>query len=221
MHILMNGSGVGFSVESKYVERLPVVNEHFEKSGTVISVEDSKAGWCRAFRELISLLYAGQEPSWDLSCLRPAGSRLKTFGGRSSGPGPLDALFGFTVAAFRKAAGRRLNTLECHDILCKIAEVVVVGGVRRSAMISLSDLSDQRMRDAKQGAWWEEDVQRALSNNSAVYEERPSVGLFLDEWKSIYASRSGERGLFSRAASQRQAGLNGRRDVEHEFGTNP
>lgn len=221
MYVLMCGTGVGFSVESKYVEQLPRINEHFEKTDTTIVVADSKAGWARSLRELIALLYSGQEPSWDTSKVRPAGSKLRTFGGRASGPEPLEALFQFTIDTFRRAAGRRLTTLECHDILCKIAEVVVVGGVRRSAMISLSDLNDDRMRNAKVGNWWENNVQRSLSNNSATYVERPDLSTFLTEWKSLYDSKSGERGIFSREASQRQAARNGRRDADWDFGTNP
>lgn len=220
-YILLCGTGVGFSVEEKYVSRLPIVNEHFEHSDTVIHVGDSKAGWARALRELVSLLYVGQIPSWDTSRVRPSGSKLKTFGGRASGPEPLESLFEFTVNLFTKAAGRRLNSLECHDLLCKIGAVVVVGGVRRSAMISLSDPYDDRMRDAKHGAWWEDYQHRALSNNSAVYEERPTVAGFLSEWKSLYDSKSGERGFFNREASRRQVSRSGRRDTDYDFGTNP
>ena len=221
MYILMCGTGVGFSVEEQYIAKLPITNEHFEESTTVIRVGDSKAGWARALRELIALLYTGQVPRWDTSDVRPAGARLKTFGGRASGPGPLDELFRFCVTIFKAASGRRLTSLECHDIMCKIGEVVVVGGVRRSAMISLSNLNDERMRNAKHGNWWSEQVQRALSNNSACYTERPDVGLFLKEWTSLYDSRSGERGIFNRQASKRQAAKNGRRDAEVDFGTNP
>lgn len=221
MYILMCGTGVGFSVEEQYVRQLPIVNEHFESTDTVIKVGDSKAGWARSLRELIALLYSGQQPTWDTSGVRPAGARLKTFGGRASGPGPLEELFGFVCSTIRKAAGRRLTPLECHDIMCKIGEVVVVGGVRRSAMISLGDLHDDRHRNAKVGNWWEQNVHRALSNNSAVYEERPSVGVFISEWKSLYDSHSGERGIFNRQASQAQAARNGRRDSEVDFGTNP
>lgn len=221
MYILMCGTGVGFSVEEQYVTKLPVVNEHFERSDSVIRVADSKAGWARSLRELIALLYTGQIPTWDTSAVRPAGARLKTFGGRASGPEPLASLFQFVTDLFTKAAGRRLTSLECHDIMCKIGEVVVVGGVRRSAMISLGDLHDDRHRNAKVGNWWEQNVQRALSNNSAVYEERPSPGVFISEWKSLYDSHSGERGIFNRQASQAQALRNGRRDSEIDFGTNP
>ena len=221
MYILMCGTGVGFSVEEQYVSSLPVVNEHFEETDTVVKVGDSKAGWARALREVIALLYSGQVPRFDTSQVRPAGARLKTFGGRASGPQPLRSLFEFCVDTFSRAKGRRLSSLECHDIMCKIGEVVVVGGVRRSAMISLSNLTDDRMAKAKHGNWWEHNVQRALSNNSACYTERPDVGLFLKEWQSLYESRSGERGIFNRAASQQQAARNGRRDSSFDFGTNP
>ncbi len=221
MYVLMCGTGVGFSVEEQYVKQLPIVNEHFEQSETTIRVGDSKSGWARALRELISLLYGGQVPKWDVTGVRPAGARLKTFGGRASGPGPLEELFNFCVRTLTAARGRRLTSLECHDIMCKIGEVVVVGGVRRSAMISLSDPTDQRMALAKHGNWWEQNVQRALSNNSACYTERPDVGVFLAEWQSLYQSKSGERGIFNRQASQRQAGRNGRRDADVDFGTNP
>ena len=221
LYILMNGTGVGFSVESKYVDQLPVVAEDFHNTDTTIQVADSKLGWAKALKELIHLLYAGQVPKWDLSKVRPAGAPLKTFGGRASGPAPLEDLFKFTVATFKKAAGRRLTTLEAHDIVCKIAEIVVVGGVRRSALISLSDLSDDRMRVAKSGDWWKENVQRALANNSFVAKEKPDVGIFMREWLSLYESRSGERGIFSRQASKKQAEKFGRRDSDHDFGTNP
>lgn len=221
MHILMNGTGVGFSVERQYINKLPEIPEKLYDSDTIIVVKDSKEGWAKAFRMLIALLYSGEIPKWDLSKLRPAGAPLKTFGGRSSGPGPLDDLFKFTVNSFKHAQGRKLTSLECHDLMCKIAEVVVVGGVRRSAMISLSNLSDDRMRNAKSGAWWEANAQRALSNNSAVYTEKPDVGMFMEEWLALYQSKSGERGIFSRDASQRVAKRNGRRDHEQEFGTNP
>jgi ribonucleoside-diphosphate reductase alpha chain len=221
MYILMCGTGVGYSVESKYVNQLPVINEHFENSSTSIVVDDSKAGWAKALRELIALLYQGQVPSWDMSNVRPAGARLKTFGGRASGPEPLDRLFKFTVETVRAAAGRKLTPLEAHDIMCKIAEVVVVGGVRRSAMISLSDLEDRNMASAKAGSWWEYNGQRALANNSAVYESKPSMEVFMAEWKSLYDSKSGERGIFSRDAARKVAAANGRRDATAEFGTNP
>tara|TARA_Y100001963_G_scaffold159865_1_gene265812 strand:- start:8546 stop:10426 length:1881 start_codon:yes stop_codon:yes gene_type:complete len=222
MYILMCGAGVGFSVERKNVNKLPIVNEHFEDTDTTITVGDSKAGWARAYRELIALLYSGQIPKWDTSKVRPAGSRLKTFGGRASGPEPLEDLFRFTTSTFINAKGRRLKSIECHDIVCKIAEIVVVGGVRRSALISLSDLDDHEMAKAKSGQWWDTHPHRALANNSAVYEEKPGVGQFLEEWKNIYESRSGERGIFSRAAVRRQVARNERRQSEGiDFGTNP
>ena len=221
MCILMNGTGVGFSVERQYVNKLPEIPDQLFECDTKITVRDSKEGWSKALRMLISLLYAGEIPKWDLTQLRPAGAPLKTFGGRSSGPEPLNDLFKFVIKIFKGAHGRRLTSLECHDIMCKIGEVVVVGGVRRSAMISLSNLSDDRMRHAKSGAWWEANVQRALSNNSAVYTEKPDVGQFMSEWLSLYESKSGERGIFSRDASQRVAKKNGRRDPNYEFGTNP
>ena len=221
MYILMCGTGVGYSVESKYVNQLPPVNEHFEKSNTTIVVEDSKAGWAKALRELIALLYQGQIPDWDLSRVRPSGARLKTFGGRASGPEPLNRLFKFTISTIRNAAGRKITPIEAHDIMCKIAEVVVVGGVRRSAMISLSDLEDRNMAAAKSGSWWEYSSQRALANNSATYETRPSMEVFMAEWKSLYDSKSGERGIFSRDAAKRVAAKNGRRDSSFDFGTNP
>jgi len=221
MCILMNGTGVGFSVERQYVNKLPEIPDQLYDCDTIITVRDSKEGWSKALRMLISLLYAGEVPKWDLSNLRPAGAPLKTFGGRSSGPEPLNDLFKFVIRIFKNAHGRKLTSLECHDIMCKIGEVVVVGGVRRSAMISLSNLSDDRMRHAKAGQWWEANVQRALSNNSAVYTEKPDVGQFMAEWLAIYESKSGERGIFSRDASQRVARKNGRRDPSFEFGTNP
>jgi ribonucleoside-triphosphate reductase len=221
MYILMCGTGVGFSVERQYISQLPVVNEHFERTNTVVRVADSKAGWARALREILAMLYVGQVPQWDTSAVRAAGERLKTFGGRASGPAPLESLFQFVVELFRGAAGRRLTSLECHDIMCKIGEVVVVGGVRRSAMISLSNLSDDRMRNAKSGNWWDSNVHRALANNSACYTERPDTSVFMAEWKSLYDSHSGERGIFNREASIAQAAKNGRRDTSYEFGTNP
>jgi ribonucleoside-diphosphate reductase alpha chain len=221
LYILMCGTGVGFSVERQYVNKLPEVAEHFEKTDSTIHVADSKSGWARGLKELISMLYAGQSPKWDLSAVRPAGAKLKTFGGRSSGPGPLDDLFTFTTKIFNEARGRRLTSIECHDIMCKIGAVVVVGGVRRSAMISLSNLSDDRMRHAKHGQWWEQHGQRALANNSVVYTDKPDMGAFMREWESLYSSQSGERGIFNREASRKKVGENGRRDTEHEFGTNP
>lgn len=222
MYVLMCGTGVGYSVEKKYVDQLPKVSEEFEKTETVIKVADSKEGWAKAFRELLSLLWSGQIPSWDVSLVRPAGARLKTFGGRASGPEPLVRLFNYSVGLFQRAAGRKLTTLECHDLLCMVADVVVVGGVRRSAMISLSDLTDDRMRAAKTGAWWEQFGYRRLANNSAVYEHRrPDMEAFMKEWKSLYDSKSGERGFFSRYACQRIAAKSGRRNSEIDFGTNP
>lgn len=221
MFVLMCGTGVGFSVESKNVEKLPIVNEHFENTPTTINVADSKEGWARALRELVGLLYMGQVPQWDVSRVRPAGARLKTFGGRASGPAPLENLFRFFISTFKNAAGRRLTTLECHDLMCKIGEVVVVGGVRRSALISLSDLNDDRMRNAKSGNWWENNVQRALANNSATYIGKPDTSVFLGEWKALYDSHSGERGMFSRDSAQRQTARFGRRDAGYDFGTNP
>jgi ribonucleoside-diphosphate reductase alpha chain len=221
LYILMNGTGVGFSVEQKFTEQLPIVADEFHDTETIIVVADSKLGWAKALKELIQLLYSGQVPKWDVSKVRPAGASLKTFGGRASGPDPLVSLFKFCVNTFKKAAGRKLTSLECHDIVCKIAEIVVVGGVRRSALISLSDLSDDRMRVAKSGRWWEDNVQRALANNSFVAKEKIDVGVFMKEWLSLYESKSGERGIFSRTASKYQAEKYGRRDSNHEFGTNP
>jgi ribonucleoside-triphosphate reductase (thioredoxin) len=221
MYILMCGTGVGFSVERQYVSKLPEVSEDFYETETTINVVDSKIGWAKAYRELVSLLYSGQLPSWDVSKVRPAGATLKTFGGRASGPEPLVDLFKFTVDVFKKAAGRKLSSLECHDICCKIAQIVVVGGVRRSALISLSNLTDDRLRRAKHGQWWIDAPHRGLANNSACYTEKPDFEAFLNEWVSLYESRSGERGIFSRVASQKQAAKNGRRDSEWDFGTNP
>lgn len=221
MYVLMCGTGVGFSVERQYVSQLPVVNEHMEDSGSIIVVEDNRSGWARALREVISLLYSGRVPSWDMSKLRPAGARLKTTGGRSSGPEPLNELFFFLSSLFKEAAGRKLTSLECHDVMCKIGEVVVVGGVRRSALISLSNLSDERMRDAKSGEWYRDNAQRSLSNNSVCYTEKPDISVFMKEWLALYQSKSGERGIFNREAATRQASKNGRRDTSFEFGCNP
>ena len=221
MYILMCGTGVGFSVERHHTEKLPVVNEDMSPSDTVIKVGDSRPGWAKSLRELIWLLYAGQVPQWDTSQVRPAGARLKTFGGRASGPAPLEELFEFTVATFKKAAGRRLFPIECHDLMCKIGEVVVVGGVRRSALISLSNLNDDQMRHAKSGQWWEGEGQRALANNSVAYKGKPEMGTFMREWVSLYESKSGERGIFNRKAARDQAAKNGRRDIDHDFGCNP
>jgi ribonucleoside-triphosphate reductase len=222
LYILMNGTGVGFSVERQFTAELPLVAEEFHETDTNIVVSDSKMGWAKAFKELVGLLYIGQIPRWDLSKVRPAGAPLKTFGGRASGPAPLENLFNFTANIMKNAAGRRLSSLECHDIVCKIAEVVVVGGVRRSALISLSNLSDDRMRHAKSGQWWELNGQRALANNSACYTEKPDMGIFMDEWTALYNSKSGERGIFNRASANKMAEKNGRRKIEgFEFGTNP
>jgi ribonucleoside-triphosphate reductase (thioredoxin) len=221
MFILLCGTGVGFSVERQYVTKLPEVPDALFTSYDTIVVHDSKEGWAKALRKLIALLYAGEIPAWDVSRLRPAGAKLKTFGGRASGPAPLVDLFKFVVATFKNAAGRKLNSIECHDIMCKIGEVVVVGGVRRSAMISLSNLSDDRMRYAKSGSWWENQPQRALANNSVSYTEKPDSLAFMREWTALVESGSGERGVFNRQASKKQAAKNGRRDANYDFGTNP
>ena len=221
MFILLCGTGVGFSVERQFVSKLPEVPDQLFKSETTIVVKDSKEGWAKAYRQLLSLLWAGEIPQWDIGLVRPAGAKLKTFGGRASGPAPLVDLFNFTIDIFHKAIGRKLASIECHDIMCKIGEVVVVGGVRRSAMISLSNLSDDRMRHAKSGQWWENDAQRALANNSVCYNERPDMDTFMREWTALVESKSGERGVFNRQAAKNQAGKNGRRDANHEFGTNP
>ena len=222
LYVLMNGTGVGFSVERQYISQLPIIADQFHMTDTTITVADSKLGWAKALKELIGMLYIGQIPRWDLSKVRPAGAPLKTFGGRASGPEPLESLFNFTVNIFKNAPGRKLSSIECHDLVCKIAEVVVVGGVRRSALISLSNLSDDRMRHAKSGQWWNDNGQRALANNSACYTEKPDIGIFMDEWKALYESKSGERGIFNRESANKQADKNGRRTVEgHEFGTNP
>jgi ribonucleoside-triphosphate reductase (thioredoxin) len=221
MFILLCGTGVGFSVESKYTSQLPDVPEQLFESEHVIAVHDSKEGWAKALRLLIAHLYAGEVPKWDVSKVRPSGARLKTFGGRASGPGPLVDLFTFATNTFKNARGRKLNTLECHDLMCKIGEVVVVGGVRRSAMISLSDLDDERIRHAKSGPWWETAPHRALANNSAVYNETPTVGKFMEEWLSLYNSHSGERGIFNREAAKKTVAKYGHRDPNFDFGTNP
>ena len=221
MYILMCGTGVGFSVERQYVDKLPDIAEQFHKTETVIKVRDSKIGWAKSYRELIAMLYAGQIPQFDMSLVRPAGAKLKTFGGRASGPDPLRDLFKFSIEIFQKAKGRKLNSIECHDIVCKIADVVVCGGVRRSALISLSNLSDIRMRDAKTGQWWDNNPQRSYANNSVAYTEKPDIGTFMKEWVSLYDSKSGERGIFNRVASQKMATRSGRRDGEYDFGTNP
>lgn len=221
MFILLCGTGVGFSVERQYVNKLPEVPDRIYDSESIIVVSDSKEGWAKALRQVIAMLYSGEAPRWDVSKVRPAGARLKVFGGRASGPEPLVDLFKFVIRTFKNAQGRKLNSLECHDIMCKIGEVVVVGGVRRSAMISLSNLSDDRMRNAKSGAWWETQGQRALANNSACHTERPDVGIFMQEWCSLYESKSGERGIFNREAAKNIVKMNGRRDPDFEFGTNP
>ena len=221
MYILMCGTGVGFSVERQYVDKLPEIAEKFHTTETVIKVRDSKIGWAKSYRELIAMLYAGQIPQFDMSLVRPAGAKLKTFGGRASGPDPLRDLFKFSIETFQKASGRKLTSIECHDIVCKIADVVVCGGVRRSALISLSNLSDIRMRDAKTGQWWDNNPQRSYANNSVAYTEKPDIGTFMKEWVSLYDSKSGERGIFNRVASQKMATRSGRRDGEYDFGTNP
>ncbi len=221
MYILLCGTGVGFSVERQYVDKLPEIPEVLTNSQTTIVVRDSKEGWARAFRMLIALLYAGEIPSYDVSMVRPAGARLKTFGGRASGPAPLVDLFKFTINMFKEAKGRKLSSYDCHSIMCKVGEIVVVGGVRRSAMISLSNLSDIRMRHAKTGQWWETAPHMALSNNSVVYTDKPDSETFLREWTSLVESKSGERGIFNRVSAKKQAAKNGRRDPDYDFGTNP
>ena len=220
MFILLCGTGVGFSVERQYISKLPEIPELFD-SETVIVVRDSKEGWAKAFRQLLALLWAGEIPRWDVSKVRPAGARLKTFGGRASGPAPLVELFNFTVQTFKNAKGRKLSSVECHDLMCFIGQIVVVGGVRRSAMISLSNLSDDRMRHAKSGQWWETAAHRALANNSVAYTERPDMETFMREWTALVESKSGERGVFNREASKKQAAKNERRDANYDFGTNP
>ena len=221
MFILMCGTGVGFSVERQYINKLPEIPEELFESDTTVIVKDSKEGWSKAFRQVIALLYSGEIPKWDTSLVRPAGQRLKKFGGRASGPAPLEDLFQFAVELFKSAKGRKLSSIECHDLMCKIGESVVVGGVRRSAMISLSNLTDDRMRHAKSGEWWNMNPQRSLANNSVSYTEKPDVGAFMREWVALYESHSGERGIFNRVASQKQAAKYGKRDPEHDFGTNP
>ena len=221
MYVLMNGTGVGFSVESKYVDELPVISESFNQTATTIVVEDSKLGWAKALKELIALLSQGQIPEWDMSKVRPSGARLKTFGGRASGPGPLSALFTFTVDTFKNAAGRRLKPIEAHDLMCKVGEVVVVGGVRRSALISLSNLDDFEMAKAKSGSWWEKQAQRSLANNSAVYNTKPNTAQFLREWRNLYESKSGERGIYNMESVRKHVESFGRRDASLVSGTNP
>jgi len=221
MYVLMCGTGVGFSVERNFINKLPEIAETFHATDSVIVVSDSKIGWASAFRELIAMLYAGKIPKWDMHNVRPAGARLKTFGGRASGPEPLVDLFNFCVGVFSKAAGRKLTSIECHDVVCKIADIVVVGGVRRSALISLSNLSDPRMAKAKSGDWWRNEGHRRLANNSVAYTEKPDFESFLSEMQNMYESKAGERGIFSRIAAQKVASKNGRRDAEQDFGTNP
>jgi len=220
MYILLCGTGVGFSVERQYVSKLPEVPELFYSDTTVV-VKDSKEGWAKAFRQVLALLWAGEIPKWDVSRVRPAGARLKTFGGRASGPAPLVELFNFAITTFKNAQGRKLSSVECHDLMCFIGQIVVVGGVRRSAMISLSNLSDDRMRHAKSGQWWETASWRALANNSVCYTEKPDMETFMREWTALVESKSGERGIFNREASKKQAAKFGRRDSNYEFGTNP
>ncbi len=228
MYILLNGTGVGFSVESQYVNKLPEIPTNLYPSDTTVIIRDSKAGWAKGFRQVLALLWAGEIPQWDVSKVRPAGARLKTFGGRASGPAPLVDLFNFVINTFKNSAGRKLTPLECHDIMCKVGEIVVVGGVRRSAMISLSNLNDDQLRYAKSGEWWDDEAAgikrfgyRGLANNSVAYTEKPEIKSFMREWISLVESNSGERGIFNRQASQNQAAQNGRRDPEHDFGTNP
>jgi len=222
LYVLMNGTGVGFSVETKHIHKLPSIPEVLYPTDTVIKVRDSKLGWAKSFRELLSLLCTGLIPSWDMSAVRPAGAVLKTFGGRASGPEPLEALFNFTVEKFQGATGRRLRPLECHDIVCKIAECIVVGGVRRSALLSLSDLGDDELRTCKTGEFGYENSQRYLANNSANYHSKPDLGTFLKEWRSLYMSKSGERGIFSSFNARKHTEkLGKRRETEHDFGTNP
>ncbi len=222
LYVLMNGTGVGFSVEQKYTNLLPAIPNKLYQTDTVIVVRDSKLGWAKGFRELISLLYNGLIPRWDLSGVREAGAPLKTFGGRASGPEPLDSLFNFTVSKFKNAKGTKLTSIECHDIVCKTAQVVVVGGVRRSALLSLSDIGDEQMRTCKSGEWWHTEPQRALSNNSANYHAHPDVGTFMKEWQALYNSKSGERGIFSSANAKKHIEkLEERREAIDDFGTNP
>ena len=220
MFILLCGTGVGFSVERQFVQQLPEIPELFDSETTIV-VKDSKEGWAKSFRQLLALLWAGEIPQWDVSRVRPAGARLKTFGGRASGPGPLVELFNFSVNTFKHAQGRKLTSMECHDLMCFIGQIVVVGGVRRSAMISLSNLSDDRMRHAKSGQWWDTAAHRALANNSVSYTEKPDIETFMREWTALVESKSGERGIFNREASKKQAEKYGRRDSNYEFGTNP
>ncbi len=221
LYILIHGTGVGFSVERQHINKLPEVPEELVDVDDIIVVQDSKEGWQSAFRKLITYLYNGEMPKWDFSRVRKKGARLKTFGGRASGPEPLLDLFNFCTTLFKESAGRKLTSYECHRIMCKIAEVVVVGGVRRSALISLSNLTDERMRTAKSGQWWTDTPEMALSNNSVCYTEKPDMGIFMKEWTSLYESKSGERGIFNREAAKKQVVTTGRRDTEHDFGCNP
>ena len=221
LYVLCCGTGLGFSVERQHISKLPEVAEEFHDAETTIVVADSKVGWAKAYRQLIAMLYAGEIPKVDYSKIRPAGARLKVFGGRASGPAPLMDLFDFTVNVFKGAAGRKLNSIECHDFMCKVGEIVVVGGVRRSAMISLSNVSDDRMRAAKSGAWYDHAGHRALANNSAAYTEKPDFQVFQAEMKSLYDSFSGERGIFNREGAKKRVARNGRRDDTHDFGVNP
>lgn len=221
LYLLACGTGVGFIVERQFINKLPDVPEEIHPTDSTIVVADSKVGWATAFRQLIGFLYGGQVPQIDYSRVRASGERLKTFGGRASGPGPLKDLFEYTIRTFKNAVGRKLNSIECHGIVCKTGEAIVVGGVRRSATISLSNLTDQRMRNAKSGQWWIEHPEYALANNSVAYTEKPDAGIFLEEWKSLYQSRSGERGIFNRQGVQNKAKKIGKRDPEQLVGTNP
>jgi ribonucleoside-diphosphate reductase alpha chain len=221
LYILMNGTGVGFSCERQDTNKLPEIPKDIKECDDVIVVEDSKLGWAKAFKKLISSLYEGDIPQFNFSRVRPAGARLKTFGGRASGPDPLKKLFQFVTDTFKEAKGRKLNSIEVHDIMCMIGQIVVVGGVRRSALISLSNLTDRRMREAKMGAWWNDHPHRALANNSVAYTEAPDAEVFMEEWLSLVKSKSGERGIFNRLAAQAQANKWGRRDPSLSYGTNP
>jgi len=221
MYILMCGTGVGYSVERQYVTNLPEVSEEFHQTGTTIIVEDSKIGWAKAFRELLSMLYTGQIPQVDYSRVRPSGAPLKTFGGRASGPAPLKSLFNFSIELFRNAKGRKLTSVECHDLMCKVADIVVVGGVRRSALISLSNLTDDRMRHAKSGQWWVDNPQRALANNSVAYTEKPDMQAFMREWLSLVESGSGERGIFYRGAAEKLVPERRKEKEYKDYGCNP
>lgn len=221
LYILMCGTGVGFSVERQYANMLPEVPSDFSRTAFDIVVGDSKMGWAVAFEDLLTCLYAGTIPHIIYDEIRSAGERLKVFGGRASGPEPLQRLFEFTIRTFRNAAGRKLNSLECHEIATMTGDIVVVGGVRRSAEISLSNLSDPRMRDAKSGDWRAHKPHLQLANNSVAYTEKPDVGAFMAEWHSIYMSKSGERGIFNRVGAQKKVLRLGRRDHRFDFGVNP